>query len=240
MTVLGIGVVALAAAAGALLAGDGRSVAQRRLAALPPSAPAAAGPPRPPGRLLRGRAAHAAAVSRLLCRAGPAVRALKRWRPGPAAAPSGREQAESAPTALPLAVDLLVSGLRAGAHPTDVVAAVARALDGPLGAELDGVARRLRLGVDPAHAWQGVRGPAELAALGRAAARACRTGAPLADLLEAHAADCRRAVRARALELAQRTGVLVVVPLGLCFLPAFVLVGVVPLAAGLLSGLVLP
>ena len=40
MTVLGIGVVALAAAAGALLAGDGRSVAQRRLAALPPSAQA--------------------------------------------------------------------------------------------------------------------------------------------------------------------------------------------------------
>jgi hypothetical protein len=44
----------------------------------------------------------------------------------------------------------------------------------------------------------------------------------------------------RAVARSQRVGVLVVAPLGLCFLPAFVLIGVVPLAAGLVGGLLGP
>ena len=151
------------------------------------------------------------------------------WRRKRAAAspPSAGRDTEIT-AVLPLALDLLAAGLRAGAHPTDMVAAVAQALGGPLGTALDGVARQLRLGADPARAWQSLHAPAELAAVGRALARASHTGAPLADVVESHAADCRRTARATALELAHRTGVAVVIPLGVCFLPAFVLLGVVP------------
>ncbi|GAA3977159.1 hypothetical protein FOF52_18105 [Thermobifida alba] len=242
---LDIAVVALAALAGALFAGDGRSIAERRLAALAPPPPRR--PRRPPGRTARVLLAGVPlAVSWPLLGApagvpvGLGVGALVWWRLGRAVRAPGHERGDAAAVALPLVVDLLAAGLRSGAPPTEVVEAVARAVGGPLGAELGGTAHRLRLGCDPADAWRGLRGPEELAALGRALARASRTGAPLADVLELHAADCRRAARARAVAASQRTAVAVVVPLGLCFLPAFVLIGIVPLAAGLLSGLSLP
>ncbi|WP_046469218.1 type II secretion system F family protein [Allosalinactinospora lopnorensis] len=141
---------------------------------------------------------------------------------------------------LPIAIDLMVAGMRAGGTMTGVLSAVTPAVGGPLGRELGGVADRLRLGADPAAAWGGLHGPPELVAVGRALARAGETGAPVADILERQAAEVRRRTRTRAYADTQRLGVLVVAPLGLCFLPAFVLIGVVPLAAGLLSGLELP
>ena len=243
---LDVAVIALAAGTGALAVGDGRSPAERRLAAL--SAPALRRPPRLLPRLPRMLAAAAVLAA---CWAlggaglglfgGALLAGFVVWRRKRAAAspPSAGRDTEIT-AVLPLALDLLAAGLRAGAHPTDMVAAVAQALGGPLGTALDGVARQLRLGADPARAWQSLHAPAELAAVGRALARASHTGAPLADVVESHAADCRRTARATALELAHRTGVAVVIPLGVCFLPAFVLLGVVPLAAGLVSGLVLP
>ena len=141
---------------------------------------------------------------------------------------------------LPIAVDLLVAALRSGSQQADALAMVARAIGGPLGGELDTAARQLRLGAQPDRAWQQLDEPADLAALGRVLARASRTGAPLADGLAAFASDCRNRQRARHMTRAHRVSVLVVLPLGLCFLPAFVLLGVVPLAVGLISGLELP
>ncbi|WP_116248003.1 type II secretion system F family protein [Nocardiopsis sp. FIRDI 009] len=136
---------------------------------------------------------------------------------------------------LPVAVGLLASGVRAGATVPSCLSAVARSTSGRLGEELAVVAERLRLGADPTSAWRGPALPEPLVAVGRDLARAADTGAPVADLLDRHAVDLRRASRARALARMERLGVLVVAPLGLCFLPAFVLIGIVPLAAELLS-----
>ena len=47
------------------------------------------------------------------------------------------------------------------------------------------------------------------------------------------AADVRAEYRSAAEQAARRVGVLAVAPLGLCFLPAFVLLGVVPVVVGL-------
>jgi pilus assembly protein TadC len=47
--------------------------------------------------------------------------------------------------------------------------------------------------------------------------------------------DLRAARAARAEAGAQRLGVLVVLPLGLCFLPAFLLTGVVPVIVAVLG-----
>lgn len=141
---------------------------------------------------------------------------------------------------LPIVIGLLSAGVRAGGTVPAVLAAVARASNSPLGVALSGVAERLRLGADPVRAWDVPGLPEQLSAVGRDLGRAADTGAPVAELLERHAEDIRRDIRTRATSRVQRLSVLVVAPLGLCFLPAFILIGVVPLAAGLLTDLVLP
>ena len=52
------------------------------------------------------------------------------------------------------------------------------------------------------------------------------------------AEERERAQRAQEVAV-RRIGVFVVIPLGLCFLPAFLLIGVVPIVAGLVSGLLI-
>jgi Flp pilus assembly protein TadB len=70
----------------------------------------------------------------------------------------------------------------------------------------------------------------------RALHRSGRSGARLAAVLRLLADDLRAEAAAAELERARRVGVLAVIPLGLCCLPAFMLLAVVPLAAGLLRG----
>ncbi|NHB85425.1 hypothetical protein G7085_14540 [Tessaracoccus sp. HDW20] len=72
--------------------------------------------------------------------------------------------------------------------------------------------------------------------MARDVARAERSGTALADVLRTHAEDARRDCHDEAQKAARRVGVRSVVPLMVCFLPAFILVGVVPIIAGLLSG----
>uniref|UniRef100_A0A942YEW7 Type II secretion system F family protein n=1 Tax=Neobacillus citreus TaxID=2833578 RepID=A0A942YEW7_9BACI len=70
---------------------------------------------------------------------------------------------------------------------------------------------------------------AEVLSLARAA------GVPAAALLRAAAEDVRDDAAADGLAAAERLGVRLVLPLGVCVLPAFVLVGVVPVVVGVLS-----
>ncbi|MQA93839.1 MAG: type II secretion protein F [Streptosporangiales bacterium] len=135
---------------------------------------------------------------------------------------------------LPVAIDLLAACLLAGRGPAEATAAVAAALPGPLGDRLRTVAESLLLGAEPEAAWSALAADPELAGLARTIVRAARTGAPPAAALDRLAEEQRALQRTRASAAAQRAGVLAVIPLGLCFLPAFVLIGIVPLAAGLL------
>ncbi|MBR8741999.1 type II secretion system F family protein [Nocardiopsis sp. MG754419] len=141
---------------------------------------------------------------------------------------------------LPVLIGLIASGIRSGATPPACLVAVSDAARGPLGTELAAVAERLRLGAEPTAAWRRSALPEPLVAVGRDLARAADTGAPVADLLDRHVSDLRRSLRARATARVERLGVLVVAPLGLCFLPAFVLIGLVPMAAELLGSALAP
>lgn len=135
---------------------------------------------------------------------------------------------------LPLALDLLAACLAGGAPPHAALAAVADALEGPCGQRLAAVAARLAVGTPAAEAWTALgadRGPAGAAA--RAMARAAVGGAPVAAAVHRVAAQARQEAAARAERAARRAGVLAVGPLGLCFLPAFLLLGVVPAVIGL-------
>lgn len=65
---------------------------------------------------------------------------------------------------------------------------------------------------------------------------AARAGAPVAELLHAEAFRLRRAARSAGAERAAALGVRLMVPLGLCVLPAFVLLGVAPLMISVITG----
>lgn len=143
---------------------------------------------------------------------------------------------------LPICADLLAACFHAGANPVTAATVVSDAVGGPVADGLNRVVALLSLGADPAHAWAQLAHDAELSALARAVTRAVETGAPVAQALSVLADDVRHTRRAQAQALAHRAGVYAVAPLGLCFLPAFVLLGVVPVVAGIAApvlGLVL-
>lgn len=146
-----------------------------------------------------------------------------------------REARLRAAADLPLCADLLAAALRAGAPVDRAVYAVAEALGGPLGERLERAARSLRLGAGPDEAWahlSDVKGADRLVV---AAVRSSASGGALAGALT-RLTDDLRADRGLAAETAaQRAGVLIVLPLGLCFLPAFVLAGLVPVLVALIG-----
>jgi tight adherence protein B len=65
---------------------------------------------------------------------------------------------------------------------------------------------------------------------------AVRAGVPVAGLLRAEAGRARRLALAEVLRRAALLGTRLLAPLALCFLPGFVLLGVVPLVIGILRG----
>ncbi|WP_081639737.1 type II secretion system F family protein [Actinomadura flavalba] len=141
---------------------------------------------------------------------------------------------------LPIAVDLLAACLRAGTPWHDALSAVATAVGGPLADDLEMVVTQLRLGADPADAWRTLADRPESATLARTALRVTTSGATLAPALARLAADRRRQARADAMTRARTAGIHALAPLGLCFLPAFVLLGIVPAIAGIASTLLIP
>jgi pilus assembly protein TadC len=141
----------------------------------------------------------------------------------------GRDPAHGAARQLPLAADLMAACLASGAGPREAADAVGRSLSGPLGEALTSIAAELRLGGDPARCW-GRFGPYDL---GRCMERACTTGVPPVEEVSRLAASYRAERGRTALARARQAGVLATAPLGLCFLPAFLLVGVAPVVMGL-------
>lgn len=148
-----------------------------------------------------------------------------------------RADREAARADLPVLVRLLSAALASGAAPAEALVAVAAALPGPAARRLVPAASRLRLGADPAQTWRGLAADPALAPLGRALARAHATGAPVATTVERLADDLTRNARSEVEDKARAVGVKAAVPLGVCLLPAFLLLGVVPVVGALLSGL---
>ncbi|WP_223166567.1 type II secretion system F family protein [Nonomuraea sp. SYSU D8015] len=141
---------------------------------------------------------------------------------------------------LPFAADLMTACLLAGRPVSAATEIAANAIGGPLGQRLAWVSTQLRLGADPEPTWGLLAKDPALGQLSRAMTRAAQSGAPVADVLTRLADDAREASRAATVASARRVGVKAVAPLGLCFLPAFVLLGIVPVIAGLASTIVLP
>jgi pilus assembly protein TadC len=169
-------------------------------------------------------AAQAAARARLR---GLAVR-----RPGAeVTAPGG-------PIEIGVLLELLAAAVRAGTSVPRALEAVGHAVEGPDGAALHRAGAALVLGAGWAEAWASA--PPRLAAVRTALRPAWEQGAAPGEALRAAGEQLRSEQQAAARQAAARLAVHLVLPLGVCFLPAFLLIGLLPvllsLGGGVLGG----
>lgn len=141
---------------------------------------------------------------------------------------------------LPFAVDLLAAALRAGATPDMAARCVGKALGGPLGERLLRVDRALGLGAPAGEAWSYLGTDDGVKRIARAAERSQQSGAAFAQSLLRIADELRSDSLLSAESAARRAAVLIVLPLGLCFLPSFVLAGLVPVIVAILGDVLSP
>ncbi|KAD4060148.1 type II secretion system F family protein [Arthrobacter yangruifuii] len=158
-----------------------------------------------------------------------------------------------------LMLDLTAAMLEAGQSLPSALAILAEGADPATARELLRLVSALDLGLPWDTAWQLAAGMPEgqapyptvratgdafpaalpgsaLADLGPALRFTARTGAPSAAVLYSHADSLRRRRQTEARRRAAALGVRLVMPLGLCSLPAFVALTVVPLLMSLLPG----
>ncbi len=144
----------------------------------------------------------------------------------------GRVEGEVEATLL---CDLARSGLSSGVSIPTVLRSLGEAQHSP---ELGRIAAELVMDANWQEAWAGR--PDSTALLQRSLQPAWEEGVSPLRLLE-HAAQSRReAMVARAEQSAAKLGVQLVVPLGLFLLPAFVFLGILPVAFAILDGQLLP
>ncbi|APY87149.1 hypothetical protein DCW30_09740 [Streptomyces alfalfae] len=160
-----------------------------------------------------------------------------RWARSRASPPACGERGEEAAAQLPLAADLLAACVTAGASPVEAARAVGESLRGPVGERLARGAAEVRLGGEPGEAWRHLREIPGAIPLARLLERADESGAPAAEPVARLAADARAERGRAATARARRAAVLMTAPVGLCFLPAFLAIGVLPVVIGLAQGL---
>lgn len=207
---------------------------------------------RPMPGWLRGRADAAPFARRLLGGGmlGLAVTAIA-WRAGPLPAlaagvtvavggavvlgwlePSASRIARHRRVAdTPQALDLLASCLAAGLPVRSALRAVVEVMDGPLADDLGQVLRLTDLGRDDVSAWRTLARHEQLGPAALDLARSVETGALLVESLLVHAEVAREERHGQVEEAARRVGVRSVLPLMVCFIPAFLLLGIVPTVA---------
>ncbi|MBO3088345.1 type II secretion system F family protein [Cellulomonas dongxiuzhuiae] len=156
------------------------------------------------------------------------VRAAMGLRPG-------RSGARSGPLDPAFVLDVCAAAVRGGAPVPTALVVTGRHLGEEEGDALVRAGTALGLGAPWEAAWAGA--PPSIAELARALRVGWDAGASPAPQLRAAAAGLRREHRARVRAAAGALGVRLTLPLGLCFLPAFVLLGLVPVVLGLAGDL---
>ncbi|WOP19071.1 type II secretion system F family protein [Raineyella sp. LH-20] len=138
---------------------------------------------------------------------------------------------------LPGALELMASCLAAGLPVRGAAAAVAGAYGGPLADDVGGVLAQIAIGDSEGHAWLRLADDPVWTLVARDLARSVQSGSTLVDLLRRHAERARKERHGAIVEAARTVGVRSVLPLMGCYLPAFLLVGIVPVVAGTLPRL---
>lgn len=136
----------------------------------------------------------------------------------------------------PVMIELLCAALSSGATMRDSLAVVRDSMsESPVAGVLARVVSAVDLGADPREAWgEWINNPV-LGRLAHSIARSHQSGAGLVDVLEGASRELRREHRRRVETAARSAGVKAVIPLAVCFLPAFFALGVLPIVASLAS-----
>lgn len=129
-----------------------------------------------------------------------------------------------------LVLDLVAVAMAGGLDPRSAVGAAGRSLGRSVDTAGDVDAGLAAIG-------QAVGDDSAVAELRAALAFSEATGAPAAEMLRSRADDLRRRSVRRAEEAAGRLGVRIVLPLGICILPAFIALGVMPVVLSLIDQL---
>jgi pilus assembly protein TadC len=139
------------------------------------------------------------------------------------------------PLAAASSFDVLAACLRSGMAVSTAASATAQSAPPALARLLNRAADLLALGAEPATAWTNSAGATDdhADALLRLARRSASSGAALAQGVAELADQSRHEAADAASAAAERASVLIAGPLGLCYLPAFVCLGIVPVVAGL-------
>lgn len=148
-----------------------------------------------------------------------------------------RARRESVAAGLPQVCDLLACCLQAGQPLRGAVRVVASVCDGPIAEDLGRVVDLVRVGECEASAWRELGQRPEWRRLALDLARSVDTGSEVADAIRHHAELAREDAHQKRETDARAAGVRSVLPLTVCFLPAFFLVGIVPIIAGLIADL---
>ena len=146
-------------------------------------------------------------------------------RPEPLSVRRRREQLISH---TPQALELMATALAAGMPVRLAGRAVADAFDSALGEDLGRVLALVDLGVSDAEAWRTLQDHPQLGLAAQDLSRSVESGTMMVEALRRHAAAARETRRAGLVIRARSVGVRSVLPLMICFIPSFLLLGVVP------------
>lgn len=165
------------------------------------------------------------------CGVGAAAIAALRW--SEAITEHRRNQRLSAQ--LPICLELLVATLAAGLPLRAGIRHIAGLVPEPSAGLLNGVLNHIDLGRSDAQGWEQLEHNPVWGPVARDLSRCASSGAGLSEILTVHASEARARTRAKKEQIARTAGVKSVLPLVCCFLPAFILIGVVPIVASTLQ-----
>ena len=148
---------------------------------------------------------------------------------------SARRRRQQLVLQTPQALELLAACLVAGLPVRTALVAVLDAFDGPVAEDLGRVRASTALGVGDADAWKTLSAHPQLGPAAADLARSVESGTLLVEGLRYHAARARDQRQAALQVVARGVGVRSVLPLMCCFIPSFMLLGVVPSVASALA-----
>jgi pilus assembly protein TadC len=141
---------------------------------------------------------------------------------------SARRRRQQLIMEVPQALELMAACLGAGLPTRTACAAVVRTFEGAVADDLGQVLALQQLGVRDAAAWRTLRDHPQLGLAAADLARSVESGTSMVEGLR-HQSEAAREARRSVLQVRARTvGVRSVLPLMMCFIPSFLLLGIVP------------
>jgi pilus assembly protein TadC len=141
---------------------------------------------------------------------------------------SARRRRQQLIMEVPQALELMATCLGAGLPTRTACAAVVRTFEGAVADDLGQVLALQQLGVPDAAAWRTLHDHPQLGLAAADLARSVESGTSMVDGLSHQAAAAREARRSELQVRARTVGVRSVLPLMMCFIPSFLLLGIVP------------